>query len=355
MATTGTIQILQLLDALEEVGVDRARVAERAGVPLRIADDPRARVSWRLFEKLLIEAERATGDRLIALRVGAATSARGVLAHLFMSHEILEDGVRDYVRLLRHASDALHCRLEARRGCMLVCVEVESSSVAAIPLVYEYSAGFFSRLIRDALRGPGGIAEIDLPHAPRGPVREYQRLLGAPVLFRRPVLTFTFTTAMLARQIPTANPRVLQLLMEELAAEHRVADEERLGIRVQRALESSVLRGGGGTEEAVAHALALSVRTLQRSLGEEGTSFRRIREEVLHRIGAQLLRESPIAVAEIASRLGFANVTAFGKAFRRWSGATPSAYRSAAARTRTAGEQASAGADPDRPLRSAAR
>ena len=152
-----------------------------------------------------------------------------------------------------------------------------------------------------------------------------------------------------------ANAEKCTFGVEELAAEHRVADEERLGIRVQRALESSVLRGGGATEEAVAHALALSVRTLQRSLGEEGTSFRRIREEVLHRIGAQLLRESPIAVAEIASRLGFANVTAFGKAFRRWSGATPSAYRSAAARTRTAGEQASAGADPDRPLRSAAR
>lgn len=336
MATTGTIQILQLLDALEELGIDRAHLTERARVPRRITDDPKARVPWRCFERLLIEAERATADPLIALRAGAATVARGVLAHLFMSQETLEDGVREYVRMVGHASEALHCRFETRPGLLLVCVVVESGSIAAVPLVFEYAAAFFSRLIRDTVRSPGAVAEIDLPHSPRGAVRDYQRLLGAPVHFRRPTLTFAFTRAMLARRIPTANPRVVQMLAGELADEHRLAARGELRVRVARALESSVLRHGGSTEEAVAHALAISLRTMQRGLAAEGTSFRRIRDEVLHRLGAQLLGESPTPVATIAARLGFANATAFGKAFRRWSGATPGAYRKGAAGPRAA-------------------
>ena len=352
MATTGTIQILQLLDAFEELGIDRARLTERARVPLHLTDDPKARVPWRFFEKLLIEAERATADPLIGLRAGAATTARGVLAHLFMSQETLEDGVREYVRLVGHASEALRCRLEARPGRLLVCVAVESCSVAAIPLMYEYSAGFFSRLIRDTVHSPGAIAEIELPHAPRGAVREYQRLLGAPLGFRRPTLTFTFTRPALEQRMPTANPRVVRLLRDELTAEHRLADEDGFAVRVERALESSVLRGGGTTEEAVAHALAVSVRTLQRCLGEQGTSFRRIRADVLHRIGGQLLGESSTPVAEIANRLGFANVTAFGKAFRRWSGSTPSAYRSAAAVLEHRGAGATTRVGTPIPLRS---
>ena len=55
--------------------------------------------------------------------------------------------------------------------------------------------------------------------------------------------------------------------------------------------------------------------------------LRKTREHVLHRVGEELLCEAQPSVSEIAAQLGFADVTAFGKAFRRWSGETPSAYR----------------------------
>ena len=72
--------------------------------------------------------------------------------------------------------------------------------------------------------------------------------------------------------------------------------------------------------------LELSGRHLNRKLGEEGTSFKLLRDQVLHQMAEQRLRESP-RVAEVAEGLGLSDESAFAKAFRRWSGITPGQFR----------------------------
>lgn len=75
-----------------------------------------------------------------------------------------------------------------------------------------------------------------------------------------------------------------------------------------------------------ARRLAMSGRTLERSLAAEGTSYREIREEVRFELASTLLRRGA-TVEEISDQLGFLDVTSFHRAFRRWAGTSPGAFR----------------------------
>lgn len=82
--------------------------------------------------------------------------------------------------------------------------------------------------------------------------------------------------------------------------------------------------------EWVAAKLGMTRRSLQRRLSEHGTAFNRLVEETLLRRAKALLEEGTAPVTEIALQLGYADPAHFTRAFRRWTGLTPSAYRTAA-------------------------
>ena len=71
----------------------------------------------------------------------------------------------------------------------------------------------------------------------------------------------------------------------------------------------------------------MHTRTLSRRLEEFGTSFREIADEIRFEIAQQLLRQTSLDVGEIAASLGYARASAFTRAFRRWSGSTPTIWR----------------------------
>jgi AraC-like DNA-binding protein len=84
-------------------------------------------------------------------------------------------------------------------------------------------------------------------------------------------------------------------------------------------------------ENRVARAMFVSKRTLARRLEQEGTSYRRIRSQVLRELACGFLSQTDQSVESIAASLGYHDSAAFRKAFRRWTGQTPSEHRGAQA------------------------
>lgn len=80
-------------------------------------------------------------------------------------------------------------------------------------------------------------------------------------------------------------------------------------------------------QELVAEKLHMSTRTLARRLSQDGTSFRRLLEEARHRDACRLLESSPLDIAAVAAQLGYTNPANFTRAFRQWTGQTPSQFR----------------------------
>ena len=102
------------------------------------------------------------------------------------------------------------------------------------------------------------------------------------------------------------------------------------GDRVRRLLLGST--PGSVTETEAARAMFVSKRTLARRLEAEGTSYRRIREGLLSELAARHLRESSLTVEAVSAMLGYGDTAAFRKAFRRWYGTSPTAFRAGAVR-----------------------
>ncbi len=92
------------------------------------------------------------------------------------------------------------------------------------------------------------------------------------------------------------------------------------------------LCGGSPTLEHLAARLHMSARTLHRRLAEEGTTFRRVVTDVRRELAERHLREQRLAIGEIGFLLGFSEASAFHRAFKRWTGWPPLAYRRASAR-----------------------
>jgi AraC-like DNA-binding protein len=96
-----------------------------------------------------------------------------------------------------------------------------------------------------------------------------------------------------------------------------------------RTLIRDELRGGNPTAARIATRLKMSVRTLNRLLAGEDTSFRDLLDALRHELAIELLAADDASIAEVGFLLGFAALSSFHRAFRRWTGRTPAEFRQA--------------------------
>jgi AraC-like DNA-binding protein len=116
---------------------------------------------------------------------------------------------------------------------------------------------------------------------------------------------------------------------------HRLAGGMAAPRRARAAL-SRELPAGNMTAQGVAARLSVSLRTLHRTLAAEGTSYRRLLDQLRLDIAERHLTDDRMSVAEIAFLVGFSEISAFHRAFKRWTGRTPVTFR-AEARVRPPG------------------
>ncbi|MDP2147720.1 MAG: helix-turn-helix transcriptional regulator, partial [Pseudomonas sp.] len=104
-------------------------------------------------------------------------------------------------------------------------------------------------------------------------------------------------------------------------------DPDSLAMRIKHDLRQRPAQQWPETD-SLAHELCMSASTLRRRLAEEGQTYQGLKDSVRKELAVVWLAEADISFAEIASRLGFADVSSFYKAFRKWSGSNPGHYRS---------------------------
>ncbi len=128
--------------------------------------------------------------------------------------------------------------------------------------------------------------------------------------------------------MPDTSPELRQLLQQEIdKLEVQQADD--FSEQVRSLLRSALMTGHSSADQ-VAELFSIHRRTLNRRLNESGTSFRELSDEIRFEIARQLLQDTAMEIIDIASLLGYSNASAFTRAFRRWSSATPAKWRAVA-------------------------
>ncbi|HWT00627.1 MAG TPA: AraC family transcriptional regulator [Pyrinomonadaceae bacterium] len=319
-----------LLRYCESRAIDVGRLISGAGLERRLVVDPDARLDSEQMFAVWGEAQREVRDEIIGLRVAELVpfGAYRALDYLLMASPSLREAIRKSVRYFHLANGGADLHLSAASGGR---ASLELHHAGAPREHIRRSAEYTFTILLARFRLATGVrlrpAEVHFTFKAPPAVSDYHRIFQAPVRFNQPVNRLVFDEASLGLPHPGADPSLCEVL------EHH-ARQTLAGLQpgvdflaqVRRALDAG-LRRGDAKVASVARELAMSERSLQRRLNSEATSFREVLDEVRADLSLRLLGENEMDVREVAFTLGFSEPSAFYRAFRRWTGKTPAAYR----------------------------
>jgi AraC-like DNA-binding protein len=171
--------------------------------------------------------------------------------------------------------------------------------------------------------------EVHFEHEPPARTHEHTRVFGAPVLFRCEGNALVMEGEFCDRHVPASDRRLYPILEQYLERQFETSPaDDRFAATIRSAIENA-MRDGEPRVGRVASAVGVSVRTLERRLAESGLHYKTLVDDIRRRLALRYLRDHTQTLSEVAYLLGYSELSAFTRAFKRWTGVTPSAHRRA--------------------------
>nr|WP_208296385.1 AraC family transcriptional regulator [Telluria antibiotica] len=279
----------------------------------------------RLWEALVT----ASGDPLIGFRVFAPDplSWLGVLGHLMLASPTLRQAADNLTRYMPLVLPVVRPTIEPKADRVRVGLNLVGGTRAVPQARYDFTWNLLLETMRFVGARPD-LKPVLVEYAYPAPadVTSYAQKYGCPVRFGAPANALEFANADITAPIPTANPLAAEGLFRLL--DERLAQAERTSVAARvRELLPAMIDQGGALRDAVARRLAISERTLQRRLADEGTDFSTLVDEVRRTIAQQYLGSDRISVKNLSYKLGFADPSAFHRACLRWFGKAPGEFQ----------------------------
>jgi AraC-like DNA-binding protein len=167
--------------------------------------------------------------------------------------------------------------------------------------------------------------EVRFEHRRRSDLAPFHRFFQSPLRFDSDENALVFASSWLTRPLPAVEPELGRLLRDQLKS-LEAQYHGQFPDQVRAILRTGLLIDQGGADQ-VASLLSMHSRTLHRRLAASGTNFRALVDDCRYEIARQMLHDSDSDIGRIACVLDYADTSAFARAFRRWSGTTPSRWR----------------------------
>jgi len=323
-----------IVRALDAHGHDGAALALRAGIDPEALHAPGARIARDALTQLWGEAVAATGDPcfgLVAARYALPTSFHA-LGYAVLASDNLREALERIIRYRKLIGDIIRLDLEHRGERSRFVIDV-ASVPGAVP--FEAVDAIALTIVRQArmLRGDprSGPLAVSLRRPEPAGSERFRDSFRAPVAFAQPANVLEFARADLDAALPAGNAELARQNDEALVRYLARLDQSGVAVRVQQALLEE-LPNGTPSKIAVARRLGMSARTLQRHLDGEQTTFKELLNAARLALARDYLEAGQLPLTEIAFMLGFADSSAFSRAFKRWTGTAPRDYAARSAR-----------------------
>lgn len=334
-ATIATSLLIDLLGYLERQGLRVPDVCRAAQIDPRLFDEPNSRIPASSMERLWTAAERLTGDADLGLHTAESYNpgALSIVGYVVLSCRTAGEALDRLARYVPLLNEGLQVRVRQHLGrthCRFDAAERFDSFLHRTPrqVMETMAAGIVLTLKRLATAAVEPTAVTFRHPAPASSV-EHHRILGPTVQFGQSENAVVFQSAALAANMLSADPALLEVF--EGDARGRMEQLESRGAVSGRVLTllGARLKGEVPPLATVASELAMSERSIQRGLREEGTSYRQLVDEVRKDLALHHLARPGTSATDVAFLLGFSEPSAFTRAFRRWTGLPPTQFRSA--------------------------
>lgn len=281
------------------------------------------------FEKLHTSVESATGRCDLAALHGKNQEISALLGILGF---YIQQGrtIREALHILQHylAFQVQGVSVSVYEIDSLATLEFfvkDAHNLQSIRYSTEYALAAANSLLA-SLCGPGWKPQsIDFVHdEPKGSGR-LQNHYSAPIFFSQEKNALSFKADDLEIPIATANPQLKKILQKTLAELEDKFDDN-LALQVEHLIHGSLI-SGKCSAESIASFLGVHRRTMYRQLKEQGTSYTDILNRTRMDIAVNMLKQSSLSITKISLMLGYAELSAFSRAFKGWTGSSPIEYR----------------------------
>lgn len=317
-----------MLDACARLGLDTAAIRHAAALDEAIVQDPDARIPLEQASALWRKAYELSGDPNLALHAIEILpfGAYRVIDFLAVSAPTIGAAfakVSDYFPIINSV-----VRLPYVVGDREVLFHLEAPErPATVTRPYaEYTLAALFLRTRIATNQRFALERVEFSHERPPDVSEHERVFECPVVFGATACRLVIPRAVWDTP-RTGDPNLFsvldahaRMLLEQVPRSPDVVGRLREAIGAE-------LRGGQPNLECIARRLAMSPRTLQRRLADRGVVFNDVLDAMRFDAAKSYLTQADVAGSEVAYLLGFAEPSSFNRAFRRWTGQTPTEYR----------------------------
>ncbi|MCG8611380.1 MAG: AraC family transcriptional regulator [Pseudomonadales bacterium] len=314
--------------ALDE-GADKNKLLEGSGIRIDVLQNPEAYLSVNQFLSLAKNALQATGDTGLGLKLGSRLkiTTHGALAQAALSCSNLSEAIELLAKYYKIRfslidmkfyvdGDEAVIRLDENLGLGPFSYVLIEAMFVMIMEVGEFLFG--DKLSRT------GRCLVNYPEPPHS--EHYRKYYAEAITFDAGVNELRFDKQFLIEPMALANPVAKRLAEQQCEAELKQAvTQETIVAKVKKLLNA---KGQSiPSMEEVAEKMHMTSRTLRRQLQSFDTSFQEILAEVRKQKAIHLLKTTDKHIDEIAYELGYSDPSNFGRAFRKWTGRSPSDIR----------------------------
>ncbi|MGW5841037.1 AraC family transcriptional regulator [Methylorubrum extorquens] len=304
-------------------------IIAQVGLDSRLLEAADNALSTETVGWLLDTCVEQTGCRHVGLLMGARakSSCFGVVGLLMHHLPTVSDSLRCLIEHAHLYQPDVISTLEVREGIAMLCVRASPADAKGGIQIADGALASRYRIMQSLCGTGWAPSEVLISHPSGNDEAAYHRVFQVPVRFDQEESALVFEARWLAQPVAGADPgfrNILELQVGEL--EQR--DDDALSSRLRRSLRTLLLREGCSAQLA-ANLFAMHQRTMSRRLRAEGHSFQHLVDEVRYDIARHHLANANMPLGEVAVALGYSEASAFTRAFKRWSGLNPKAWRDA--------------------------
>lgn len=302
-----------------------------AGLPVTVAAlaDPATRVPLQVCEAIVARGLALTREPALGVHLGLQmrVSSHGFLGFAAMTANTVREALELASRFASTRTSAIGLSLHVEGELASIAIEERTPLPPALRelLVLALVIGVWQLGEKLTGRPLAGLGECAFPR-PAYPIPSDR------LRFDRPVHRLVFPSRELDLPLVTADAAAKKLAADQLERELAQLSDGLVG-KIRAHLAG---RDAPPTIVELARSLKLSPRTLKRRLADHGTTYTALRDAQRRQRALLLLDDRSLSISEVALRLGYTELPNFTRAFRKWTGMTPAAYRGVTVRPRSA-------------------
>ncbi|HTH16334.1 MAG TPA: AraC family transcriptional regulator [Magnetospirillum sp.] len=325
----GTISIVfveAVLQGLRDKGFDADELLAQIGLSQSLLALPHARVSSDAYTMLLRLIAQVLDDEFFGqdsrrMKVGSFA----MLCHSVIHCRTLDKAFKRALRFFALMLDDIRGSLSCQDGLAVLTITEnrpcrEFAHETLLMFIHRLACWLVNRRI------PIQWAAFRYAGTPQV-AAEYQLMFSSDLRFDQPQTQIAFDPKYLHLPVVRTADKLKDFLAvapENLLVQYK--DSNSLAAEIQRRLREVLPSDWPGFDE-IADDMGTSASTLRRRMEAEGQSYQAIKDHLRRDMAITLLSDSAMSVMDIAAELGFAETSAFHRAFKKWTGANPGEYR----------------------------